>query len=181
MTRTITTVSELDALPVGSVVMWHDEDGWARAAVRWPGSSGWLVTGSEETAEEGSWVLAWAQGDGSPLTVLHDPSAPVVPVVSDAAVEVGVAAGKERLTWLSLHWSASRLDPEAWPHVVRAVLDAALPLLGAAPSATREDVARTIDEDSFDFPEECAGEIEQAFQAADALLARFTITPRTDR
>lgn len=55
------------------------------------------------------------------------------------------------------------------------------PLLTAAPNVTREDVARTIDEGAFDFPEECAGDIETALQTAHALLVRFNITPKEDR
>lgn len=174
--RTITTAAELDALPVGSVVRTargavatrHER---ARGAV-----FGWLVAGFF-----GPQVL-YADTD-LPVVVLHDPSAPVVPVVSDAAVE---AAGEA----LGIAWFEEGGDaqpPSA--STIRAALTAALPFLGASPSATREDVARTLDPQSWDgrveFGED--GRVVRAIQrgrllqAADDLLARFTITPRTDR
>ena len=69
---------------------------------------------------------------------------------------------------------------------MRQALAAALPFLTAAPSATREEVARTWVEAA---PESGPGAWERASERvrerslhrADALLARFTITPKEDR
>lgn len=42
---------------------------------------------------------------------------------------------------------------------------------------SREDVARAIDPDAWDFPEECASDIEFALGAADRILALFATQP----
>ena len=63
---------------------------------------------------------------------------------------------------------------------LRAALAAALPLLTAAPSATREDVARAI-RSVTDLWDEPLDEAHDVPPIADALLARFTITPKEDR
>lgn len=168
--RTITSLSELEALPVGSVVMDRD---------RWPM---WRTSREGWCASNGTRGIEWPEieRDGIPLTVLHDPSAPVVPVASDAAVEAGVEAARKRLASPSLHWGQSWIDPEAWPHVMRAALSAGLPLLAAAPSATREDIEGAIyDVDAASG--EAVLEPSEIAWLADGLLARFTITPRTDR
>lgn len=74
--------------------------------------------------------------------------------------------------------------------LARAALAAALPLLTAAPSATRDEVARLIDPSGwryFDtgmFPPDhpaSTGIVHNSRETADALLARFTITPKEDR
>ena len=64
--------------------------------------------------------------------------------------------------------------------VVREHLPAALPLLTAAPSATRDEVARVIRSvtDRWDEP---LDEVHDVPPVADALLARFTLTPKEDR
>lgn len=93
----------------------------------------------------------------------------VVPVVSDAAVEAAAQA-------LADDWNPDR-DPvltAMFRDYAATAVAAALPFLGAAPSATREDVAESISSTHV------TGR-EGAATAADALLARFTITPRTDR
>lgn len=128
MTRTITTAAELDALPVGSVVR------TARGSVATRHESargtvlGWLVAGYF-----GPQVL-YADTD-LPAVVLYDPSAPVVPVVPDAAVEAAARA-------VAVLWGAPGV-PDVYRSEARAALSAALPFLGAAPSATREDVDLT--------------------------------------
>ena len=69
---------------------------------------------------------------------------------------------------------------------MRQALAVALPFLTAAPNATREEVARTWIEAA---PESGPGAWERASERvrerslprADALLARFTITPKEDR
>ena len=64
--------------------------------------------------------------------------------------------------------------------LARAALTAALPFLTAAPSATREEVARAIRSvtDRWDEP---LDEVHDVPPVADALLARFTITPKEAR
>ena len=64
--------------------------------------------------------------------------------------------------------------------LARAALTAALPFLTAAPSATREEVARAIRSvtDRWDEP---LDEVHDVPPVADALLARFNITPKEDR
>lgn len=122
MNYKITTAADLDALPVGSVVR------TARGAVatRHEIARGWLIAGFF-----GPQVL-YPDTD-LPAVVLHDPSAPVAPVVSDAAVE---AAGEA----LGIAWFEEGGDaqpPSA--STIRAALTAALPFLADAPSATREE------------------------------------------
>ena len=77
-----------------------------------------------------------------------------------------------------------------WPSTAEAVIAAALPFLTAAPSATRDEVARLIDPSGwryFDtgmFPPDhpaSTGVVHNSRETADALLARFTITPKEDR
>lgn len=121
MTRTITSVSELDALPVGTVV----RTARGSVATRHEIARGWLIAGFF-----GPQVL-YPDTD-LPAVVLHDPSAPVAPVVSDAAVEAAALVLAER-------WGAPGAQ-DAYRPDARAALSAALPFLGAAPSATREDV-----------------------------------------
>lgn len=125
--RTITTAAELDALPVGSVVR------TARGAVatrheRARGTVlGWLVAGYF-----GPQVL-YADTD-LPAVILHDPSAPAVPVVSDAAVEAAARA-------LADDWNPDR-DPvltAMFRDYAATAVAAALPFLGAAPSATSDE------------------------------------------
>lgn len=145
MNRTINTEAELDALPVGSVVVEGDhttpDEGSFLGITTIPGvfhrfPDGWyVVAGYGERAPE----------EILPATVLHDPSA------------------------------------------------------SEAPSATREDVARALvptldewwcgehvdyhatDDEGDDLPCCVAERQSQGQRQADALLARFTITPRTDR
>ena len=56
-------------------------------------------------------------------------------------------------------------------------LRAALPLLTAAPSATREAVEVVI----FEADDECVLEVHEVRSLASRLLARFNITPKEDR
>lgn len=209
MTRTITSVSELDALPVGSVIMCDDERGVAkRVDTDIYDGYDWLVVGSDEYREthEMTWVL--------PATVLHDPSAPVVPVVSDAAVEAARTAARlhstteppphenrevccgecgEAIAYPGC--TAAETAERAWRHTYRAALTAALPFLAAAPSATLEEVGEALHPGLFSLSDyEYARRFDNHGEGAraqhqeavlvdevDPLLARFTITPRTDR
>ena len=63
--------------------------------------------------------------------------------------------------------------------LARAALTAALPLLTAAPSATRDEVARALRRLLPLTPEPALDATATA--QADALLARFNITPKEDR
>lgn len=116
MTRTITTAAELDALPWGAVV--------ARTIFGEPGEDWhkrrdgmWLGTGGDVWAAD---LLAVASDHAHMALTLV---APVVPVVSDAAVEAFKAA-----------WHRADAEGRAGERV-RDALTAALPFLGAAPSA----------------------------------------------
>ena len=61
--------------------------------------------------------------------------------------------------------------------LARTGLTAALPLLTAAPSVTREAVEAVI----FEADDECVLEVHEVRSLASRLLARFTITPKEDR
>lgn len=115
--KVITTNEELHTLPVGSVVRSDEREYGEPIYVR----------------QEEFWYAGWGwEGPVLPLlpvTVLHDPSGPVIPVVSDATV----------------------------------------------PSATREEVARVF------YEQYLVTNMDDGLILADDLLARFTITPRTDR
>lgn len=107
--------------------------------------------------------------------------------VPEAAVEAGA-----RALWIEVleditppgfaarQWDEGMTDREKQMRLARAALAAALPLLTAAPSATREEVARAIRSvtDRWDEP---LDEVHDVPPIADALLARFTITPKEDR
>lgn len=183
MTRTITTAAELDALPDERVLLEASgryrygsgtfERCWVRPVPLW-------ITGTDERLWEvlvhGSEIphsLVHTEDLDLPVTVLHDPSTPAAQqVVSDAAVEAGARA-------LADLWGAPGA-PEVYRPEARAALSAALPFLGAAPSATREDVEGAIyDVDAASG--EAVLEPSEIAWLADGLLARFTITPRTDR
>ena len=96
MTRTISTPEELDALPVGSVVMCDDEHGVAKRvdADIYDGYD-WLVVGSDEYRE--THAMSWAL----PATVLYDPSAKPAPDPDDRAERnlVFQALGAASMCW----------------------------------------------------------------------------------
>lgn len=190
MTRKITTAAELDALPVGSVVLGEDptEGGGVfgadhpgvsrrplgeRIFPRWDPDARWNVDGRHYYGATET-VLAVLGGEA---TVIHDPSvpAPAPSVVPESAVEAVARA-------LSDDWNPGR-DPvltAMFRDYAHTALTAALPLLTAAPSATRDEVARAIRSvtDRWDEP---LDEVHDVPLVADALLARFTITPKEDR
>lgn len=98
------------------------------------------------------------------------PKAAPTLAVSDAAVEAFKAA-----------WHLADAEGRTGERV-RDGLAAALPHLGAAPSATREDVRDEIAGHPIGsgYYATSVG-VDEAFEIADALLARFTITPRAVR
>lgn len=191
--RTIATLEERWALPRGTVIRDAAGVAWVKRPVSWMATT---------PIEDDQWI-------GMPATVLHDPSAPAPApsVVPEAAVEVARTAARlhstteppphenrevccgecgEAIAYPGC--TAEETSERAWRHAYRAALTAALPLLAAAPSATRDEVARTVDagirgttdgdliDADADIP---AGEAVRL--ATDALLARFTITPKEDR
>lgn len=179
--RTITTYAELDALPVGSVV---------RGAEFEYGPAATIYVRQEEF-----WYPGWGVDEEAyfdlPVVVLHDPSAPVVPVVSDAAVEAAARA-------LADDWNPGR-DPvltAMFRDYAATAVAAALPFLGAAPSATREDVDLTaaiagvwddgnaVGLDGWTGPERGSDEVDDyAVRARERAVRRAldAIAPRTDR
>ena len=72
-------------------------------------------------------------------------------------------------------------DGVVWPHVTRAALTAAFPLLTAAPSATRAEVYATALAASHVTITDSPYQKAEWLGIADALLARFNITPKEDR
>ena len=190
MTRTITTADLLDALPVKAVLL--DEGGWP--VWRDP-HEGWCASNGTHDIPADLLIA-----DGAPLTILHDPSAPAPApsVAPEAAVEAlrewGVdesdvtalrEAAVEAAAWKLIDCTSDLADRAPSDETVRAALTdarAALPHLTAAPSATREEVR-----------DEVAGHpigsgyyattvgVDEAAEIADALLARFNMTPKEDR
>ena len=153
--RTITTAAELDALPVGSVVLGADHPAeprrplGERISARWDPDARWNVDGRHYYGATET-VLAVL---GGAVTVLHDPaaSAPAPSVVPEAAVEAAASAvRKERAFSAAVAFGVPMDDvPQCAEMIVRAALTAALPLLTAAPSATRDEVARSIPVDAL--------------------------------
>ena len=202
MTRTITTAADLDALPVGSVVVEGDhttpDEGSFLGITTIPGvfhrfPDGWyVVAGYGERAPE----------EILPATVLHDPSdpAPAPSVVSDAAgLGDRIAALSARLAAVGFPACTCHPgdddserclpSPQDWrAEIERAALSSTT--LTATPSATRDEVARLVDPSGwryFDtgmFPPDhpaSTGVVHNSRETADALLARFNITPKEDR
>lgn len=105
--------------------------------------------------------------------------APAPSVAPEAAVDAGAEV-------LYARFSPNRVaeyedvDPAQWREAFHAALTAALPLLTAAPSATREEVTRAIRSvtDRWDEP---LDEVHDVPPIADAILARFTLTPKEGR
>lgn len=148
MSRTITTAAELEALPVGSVVLGADLPDVPRRPLgerispRWDPDARWNVDGRHYYGATET-VLAVL---GGAATVLHDPStpAPAPSVVPEAAVERAARAMQAE--------NAPKPDPlnrdqreeqddatiATYRTLARAALTAALPLLTAAPSAVSD-------------------------------------------
>ena len=214
MTRTITTAAELDALHDERVLLEASgsyrygsgtfEECWVRPVPPW-------ITGTPERVWEvlvhgnrAPLSLVHTEDLDLPVTVLVDPStpAPAPSVVPEAAVEALsewgvdesdvaalVEAAVEAVAWKLIDCTSDlsdRAPSDETRRTANADARAALPLLTAAPSATRAEVARTWHEAA---PESGPGAWERASERvrerslhrADALLARFTITPKEDR
>ena len=173
MSRTITTLKERLTLPRGTVIRDAAGVAWVRRRASWKATT---------PIEDDQWIEM-------PATVLHDPSAPAPAptVVPEAAVEAATAAVRRERAFAAAAAFGVPLDdvPECAEMIARAALTAALPLLTAAPSATRDEVAEVMT--TARYPEgvwshgyrECPEADDEV--VADALLARFTITPKEDR
>ena len=185
MTRTITTAAELDALPVGSVVLGADLPDIPRRPLgerispRWDPDARWNVDGRHYYGVTET-VLAVL---GGAATVLHDPSAPAPSVAPEDAVEAAASAvRKERAFSAAVAFGVPMDDvPQCAEMIARAALAAALPLLTAAPSATRDEVAQWALAASSVTITDSPYQKAEGLHIADALLARFTIIPKEDR
>ena len=164
MTRTITTAAELDALPAGSVVL----DRWGCARQKGRDSLWHAVQHHMRTTA--------ARG---PVLVLHDPSAPAPApsVVPEAAVALRDVIDEALADALGDTFSPSVMDDLA--RRVHARVTAALPLLTAAPSVTRDEVSDVLVMTRLS--DYAGADMAVIDQTADALLARFNITPKEDR
>ena len=192
MSRKITTASELNALPVGSVVLGADLPDVPRRPLgerispRWDPDARWNVDGRHYYGAAET-VLAVL---GGAATVLHDPSAPSV--VSDAAgLGDRIAALSARLAAVGFPTCTCHPGdddserclprPQDWrADIERAALSSTTPT--AAPSATRDEVRDEIAGHPIGsgYYATSVG-VDEAAEIADALLARFTMTPKEDR
>lgn len=144
MTRTITTAAELDALPVGSVVVEGDH---TTPDVMGKGQFA-TIPGVFHRFPDGWYVVAGygarAPEEILPATVLHDPSAPAPAssVVPESAVEAGARAGMDDeaatddCTWdgdVGVEDGTRDGTRDDYRHRARVILAAALPLLTTAP------------------------------------------------
>ena len=186
MTRTIRTAAELDALPVGSVVL----DRWGRAWQKHDpeGHDPLWHAAKHHTRRYNTAALI----ERGPMLVLHDPSTPVPApsVVSDAAgLGDRIAALSARLAAVGFPACTCHPgdddserclpSPQDWrAEIERAALSSTT--LTAAPGATREEVARAI-RSVTDRWDEQLDEVRDVPPIADALVARFRITPKEDR
>ena len=186
MTHTITTAAEFAALPVGSVVR-----NLSRGITAERLADGRGVMPGNPTACP--WDSLWSAG--SHIVVLYDPSAPAPApsVVPEAAVEAlsewGVDEGDiaalreaaiEAVAWKLIDRTSDLADRGPSDETVQAALTdarAALPLLTAAPSVTREAVEAVI----FEADNECVLEVHEVRSLASRLLARYNMTPKEDR
>ena len=112
------------------------------------------------------------------LLALLDAPAPAPSVVPESAVTLRAVIDEALADALGNTFSPSVMDDLT--QRVHANVAAALPLLTAAPSATREEVTRAIRSvtDRWDEP---LDEVHDVPPIADAILARFTITSKEDR
>ena len=112
----------------------------------------------------------------------NDPSAPAPApsVVPEAVVEAAASAvRKERAFSAAAAFGVPMDDvPQCAEMIARAALAAALPLLTAAPSATRDEVAQWALAASSVTITDSPYQKAEWLHIADALLARFTITPK---
>lgn len=181
--RTIATLEERWALPRGTVIRDAAGVAWVKRPVSWMATT---------PIEDDQWI-------GMPATVLHDPSttAPSPSVMPEAAVEAATAAVRRERAFAAAAAFGVPLDavPECAEMIARAALAAALPLLTAVPSATREEVGEALHPGLFSLADyeyarrfdnhgaEARAQHQEAVLAdeVDPLLARFNITPKEDR
>ena len=155
MTRTIRTAAELDALPLGSVIL----DNMGDAGLIDEDRHGRFV----QYVETSRVSLRQAAKHYLPARVLHDPSG-----VPETAVEAA-----------RLH-STTEPPPHENHEVCCGECGEAIAYHGCTAEETREEVARAIRSvtDRWDEP---LDEVHDVPPVADAILARFTIAPKEDR
>lgn len=193
MTRKITTAAELDALPFPNAVTFPGYGDWHKRR-----DGRWLCDDGDVLAS-GALALV-ANGE---LTLTGDPSspAPAPSVVPEAAVERAARAMQAE--------NAPKPDPlnrdqreeqddatiATYRTLARAALTAALPLMTAAPSATREEVGEALHPGLFSLADyeyarhfdnhgaEARAQHQEAVLAdeVDPLLARYDMTRKVDR
>lgn len=119
-------------------------------------------------------------GHGGATRLVWDTPAPAPSMTPEAAVEAAASAVRQERAFYDAAAFGVPADvaPQWAEMIARAALTAALPLLTAAPSATREEVA---DELLYAATEDDISVPGVARDLATALLARFTITPKEDR
>ena len=104
--------------------------------------------------------------------------------VPEAAVEAAASAVRKERAFSAAAAFGVPIDdvPHCAEMIARAALTAAFPLLTAAPSATRDEVRDEIAGHPIGsgYYATSVG-VDEAAEIADALLARFTITPKEDR
>ena len=126
-------------------------------------------------------LVGWAD-----RRALRTAPAPAPSVVPETAVEAGARAMQAENTPRPDPLNRDQREEQddatiaTYRTLTRAALAAALPLLTAAPSATRDEVARAI-RSVTDHWDEPLDEVHDVPPVADALLARFTMTPKEDR
>ena len=123
-------------------------------------------------------------GHGGATRLVWDDPAPAPSVVPEAAVEAAASAVRKERAFSAAAAFGVPIDdvPHCAEMIARAALTAALPLLTAAPSATREEVARALEGEFGCFLARDPHRPDAFWGgAADTLLARFTITPKEDR
>ena len=117
------------------------------------------------------------------LLALLDATTPAPSAVPEAAVEAAALAVREERAFYDVDaFGVPAAAAPQWAEMIaRAALTAALPFLTAAPSATRDEVAQWALAASSVTITDSPYQKAEWLHIADALLARFTITPKETR
>ncbi len=173
MTEKITTAEELDALPVGSVVLDRDGDEWTKQAT----PAVWVTP---ETRPFGSEHVTrkWA-----PLTLVSRPDAPAPPLRPEAdreALRVALTDGYWQRTGYRANWE--HIGP-----LMDAILDAGFTLAARQPAPTvsavdREDLDADVERALHTLYDAVDGSREKdlAFEAVSDALRRRQPAPSAE-